>query len=55
MTPAFDVSGWVDLYELTGGRELIVGDIKILFRQTASADAFATSIPIGGYQFVAES
>ena len=95
VTPAFDLSGWVDLYELrsgdiveieiwvniddderhfmtttfdgdddarlvyfdelTGGRSLIVGDdIKIIFRQTASADDFATPIPIG-YQFVVES
>lgn len=95
VTPAFDLSGWVDLYELrvgdtveieilvnidgderhymtttfdgatdarlvyfdelTGGRSLIVGDdIKILFRQTASADDYVTLIPIG-YQFVVES
>jgi len=95
VTPAFDLSGWVDLYELrsgdaveieirvnidgderhfmtttfdgefdarlvyfdelTGGRSLIVGDdIKILFRQTASADDYATPIPVG-YQFVVES
>jgi len=95
VTPAFDLSGWVDLFELrsgdvveveilvnidgderqfvtttfdgdadarlicfdelTGGRMLVVGDdIKILFRQTASADDFVTPIPIG-YQFVVES
>jgi len=95
VTPAFDLSGWVDLSELrpgdevtveirvsvdgkerpfttttfagaqdarlvyfdelTGGRSLIVGDdVRILFRQTASADAFGTAIGIG-YQFVVES
>jgi len=95
VTPAFDLSGWVDLSELrpsdvveieilvnidgderhfmtttfdgdadarlvyfdelTGGRSLIVGDdIKILFRQTASADDYATAVPIG-YQFIVES
>ena len=94
-TAAFDVSGWVDLYELrsgdlveielrvdvagqdrhfmtttfdgvtdarliyfdelSGGRSLLVGDlIWIYIRQTASADGYATQIPIG-YQFVVES
>jgi hypothetical protein len=95
VTPAFDLSGWVDLFEvrsgdvveieilvnvdgderhfmtttfdgatdarlvpfdeLTGGRRLIVGDdVRILFRQTASADDYATAVPIG-YQFIVES
>ena len=94
-TPAFDVSGWVDLWELrvgdildielrieidgmdrhfmtttfeggpdtrlvyfdelSGGRTFIVGDrIRILFRQTASADDYRTPIPIG-YQFIVQS
>jgi hypothetical protein len=41
--------------EFTGGRMLLVGDLmRILIRQPASADNYATQIPIG-YQFVVES